>query len=69
LFDGATKVSGKMTIIFNPKIKICMFVERNGHQTGNISAMHGYISLNGPNVHVLLGNVDIFAQIDDERLH
>jgi hypothetical protein len=69
LFDGAAEVSGKMTIICNPYIKICMFEEPNGHQTRNMSALHGRISLNGPNVHVLLGSVDISTQTGNERLH
>jgi hypothetical protein len=48
LLDGTTKVSGQMTIIRDPQIEICVLEERYGHQTGNIFAVHGGISLNGP---------------------
>jgi hypothetical protein len=46
-----------------------MLEEPSGHQTRNMSTVHGCISLNGPNVHVLLGSVDISTQTGDERLH
>ncbi len=69
LFDGVAKVSGEMTVIYNPHIKICMLKEPSGHQTENISTIHGCISLNGPNVHVFLGNVDMSTQTGNEGLH
>jgi hypothetical protein len=69
LLDGTAKVSGQMTIICNPQIEICLLEERHGHQTGNIFAIHGDISLNGPKVHVLSSGVDVSMQTRDERLH
>ncbi len=58
-----------MTIICNPQIEICVLEERHGHQTGNILAVHGNISLNGPKVHVLSSGVDVSTQTRNEGLH
>jgi hypothetical protein len=58
-----------VTIIRDPQIEICTLEERRGHQTGNIFAIHGDISLNGPKLHVLSGRVNVFAQTRDEGLH
>ncbi len=69
LLDGTTEVSGQVTIIRDPQIEICTLEERRGHQTGNIFAIHGDISLNGPKLHVLSGRVNVFAQTRDEGLH
>ncbi len=62
-------LSGQVTIIRNPQIEIRVLQECRGHQTGNIFAVHGGISLNGPKVHVLSGGVDVSTQARDERLH
>jgi hypothetical protein len=66
LFDGAAEVSGKMTIICHPEIQIRMLEERGGQQAGNVSAIHGRILFDGPNVRVLSGRVDISVQTGDE---
>jgi hypothetical protein len=66
LLDGTTKVSGQVRVIRDPQIKIRMLEEHRGHQMGNIFAVHGSISLDGPKVHVLLRGVDVSTQARDE---
>jgi hypothetical protein len=69
LLDSTTEVSGQVTIIRDPQIKICALEERRGHQTGNIFVVHGDISFNGPKVHVLSACVKVSAQTRGEGLH
>ncbi len=66
LLNGAAKVSDKMTIIYNPYIEIRMLKERIDHQMRNISAIHGRILFNGPDVHVLSGSIHVSMQIGDD---
>jgi hypothetical protein len=69
LLDSTTEVSGQVMIIRDPQIEICALEERRGHQRGNIFAVHGDISFNGPKVHVLSGCVNVSTQTRDEGLH
>jgi len=69
LLDGTTEVSDEVMVIREPQVEIRVLKERRGHQTGNIFAVHGGISLDGPKVHVLSGGVIVSAEARDERLH
>jgi hypothetical protein len=56
LFDGTTKEDGKILIVYNVKIKICISKECICHQLGNISTIHDFVLLDYPKFHVFLIN-------------